>query len=79
MLSEFVWLKPRSRSITEIAPPALLAVFRAIESRTTHQMAHRTKQRLVGYIGMHDGFGLLERAGLASVLYRAAAGARGAQ
>lgn len=46
MLTDFVYPKLGSRPITEITPPELLAVLRAIESRGTHETAHRTKQRV---------------------------------
>lgn len=46
MISEFVYPKLGSRPIIEITPPELLAVLRAIESRGTHETAHRTKQRV---------------------------------
>ena len=46
MLTEFVYPKLGSRPITELTPPDLLAVLRAIESRGKHETAHRTKQRV---------------------------------
>jgi len=45
MLETFVYPRLSSRPIAEITPPDLLMALRAIESRGTHETAHRTKQR----------------------------------